>query len=175
MLFRSVKGLLNAAIEDPNPYLFFEHKALYRSIKGTVPEEHYLIEPGKGRLVAEGEDLTIVTYGQPVHWVKNVLSEFDENSIDLIDLRSIMPWDREMVTNSIKKTGRALLITEDNLTGSVLGDMSAWIMENLFDYLDAPVKRLGSLDTPIPFAKNLEDNYLPKNRIKETINELLEY
>ncbi len=170
-----VKGLLNAAIEDPNPYLFFEHKALYRSVKENVPAEHYLIEPGKGKLVSSGEDLTVITYGQPVHWVKNLLSELDANSIDLIDLRSIVPWDQEMVTRSIKKTGRALLITEDNLTGSIVGDISAWIMENLFDHLDAPVKRLGSLDTPIPFAKNLEDNYLPKNRIKEAIETMLEY
>lgn len=170
-----VKGLLNAAIEDPNPYLFFEHKALYRSVKENVPAEHYIIEPGKGKLISSGEDLTVITYGQPVHWVKNLLKDLDENSIDLIDLRSIVPWDQEMVSRSIKKTGRALLITEDNLTGSILGDISAWIMENLFDHLDAPVQRIGSLDTPIPFAKNLEDNYLPKNRIKDAIETMLEY
>lgn len=170
-----VKGLLNTAIDDPNPYIFLEHKSLYRSVKEFIPEEYYTIEVGKANVIKKGSDLTIVTYGIGVHWCESLLAEFDDYDIELIDLRSLLPWDKQAIEASVKKTGRILLLTEDNLTGSIISDIAAWVSEQLFQFLDAPVKRVGSLDTPIPFAKNLEDQYLAKSQLKQAITDLLEY
>jgi len=170
-----VKGLLNTAIDDPNPYIFLEHKSLYRSVKEFIPEEYYTIEVGKANIIKKGNDLSIVTYGIGVHWCESLLAEFDDYDIELIDLRSLLPWDKQTIEASVKKTGRLLLLTEDNLTGSIISDIAAWVSEHLFQFLDAPVKRVGSLDTPIPFAKNLEDQYLAKSQLKQAITDLLEY
>jgi 2-oxoisovalerate dehydrogenase E1 component len=168
------KGLLIAALEDPNPVMFFEHKALYRSVYGDVPDGYYNIELGKAAVLSEGNDLTVVTYGAGVHWVNNLDNDL-KSKMELIDLRTLVPLDRETVFNSVKKTGKVLVLTEDNLTGSVASDIAAIIGEFCFEFLDAPVRRLGSIDTPIPFEKGLEDNYLPVHRLKETIEELLDY
>ncbi len=170
----SAKGLLNAAIADPNPVLFFEHKKLYRSISEEVPVNHYHIEIGKANLVHTGNDVSIITYGMGVHWAKQTIEEMN-CSADLIDLQSLIPWDQETIHNSIHKTGKVILLTEDTHTGSVIAEISAWIAEELFEKLDAPIVRVSSLDTPIPFNKNLEDNFLPQIRFKEKLTELLKY
>jgi 2-oxoisovalerate dehydrogenase E1 component len=169
-----VKGLLKAAIDDPNPVLFFEHKALYRSVYGDVPVEDYGIELGKGRLVHEGSDLTIVTYGAGVHWASKLITDESLN-VDLIDLRSIVPLDKKMILDSVRKTGKAIVLVEDNTTGSIASDIAAMIGEECFEKLDAPVMRVGSLDTPIPFHPDLEDGYLPKLRLVEAVKTLLDY
>ncbi len=168
------KGLLNAAIEDPNPYLYFEHKFLYRSIQEDIPDEYYTIEVGKARLVQEGNDLSIVTYGLGVHWAKDLILEMGLDA-DLIDLRTLLPWDQEAVAASVKKTGKVLILHEDCLTGGIGGELSAWITEHCFEYLDAPPMRVGSLDTPVPFAPSLENHFLPKTRLKDKIEHLLRY
>ncbi len=168
------KGLLISAIEDPNPVLFFEHKALYRSVYGDVPGGYYNIELGKASLVKEGNELSIITYGAAVHWAKEAVEELELDA-DVLDLRSIVPLDKEAIQKSVIKTGKVLVLTEDNLTGSVASEIAAMIGEQWFEHLDAPVKRLGSIDTPIPFEKGLEDNYLPKNRLKAALDELRDY
>lgn len=157
------KGLLNASIEDPNPVLFFEHKFLYRSVSEEIPESYYTEPIGKARMVSEGSDISIITYGLPVIWAKEIVANLGNYSADLIDLRTLLPWDKETVENSVKKTGRAIVITEDTLTGSIASEIAAYIGENCFQYLDAPVVRVGSLDTPVPFSPALEENFLPKN------------
>ncbi|NJN41055.1 MAG: dehydrogenase [Flammeovirgaceae bacterium] len=169
------KGMLCAAINDPNPYLFFEHKALYRSIKEEIPDSYYTVEIGKARVVREGNELTIVTYGMGVHWANEMIDEFPERSIEIIDLRTLLPWDKEAVRLSVAKTNRVIILHEDTLTGGIGGEISAWIAEHCFDQLDAPVKRVASLDTAIPFAPTLEDNFLPKTRLKTSISELLDF
>ena len=169
------KGMLIAAFEDPNPVVFFEHKALYRSISGQVPEGYYTVEIGKARRVTEGSLATIVTYGFGVHWAKEELEKNGIDGVEIIDLRTLLPWDKEAVAESIRKTGRVLVLHEDTITGGIGGEIAAWIAENCFEYLDAPVKRLASLDTPVPFAPALEWNFLPKNRIVNVLNELLNY
>lgn len=169
------KGLLCAALEDPNPYLYFEHKALYRSIKDQIPDDYYTIEIGKANLVTTGSDLSIITYGMGVHWAKEILETMSEVSVDVLDLRTLLPWDKEAVMETVKKTGRVLILHEDTLTGGIGGELAAWISEHAFEYLDAPVKRVASLDTSIPFASTLENNFLPKGRIKSAIDELLRY
>jgi 2-oxoisovalerate dehydrogenase E1 component len=170
------KGLLLSAIEDPNPVMYFEHKALYRSINENIPDEYYTIPIGKATLIEVGNDITIITYGMGVYWAKNTLNEIDKSvSADLIDLRSLMPWDKEIVADSVKKTGKVIILHEDSLTGGIGGEISAWIVENLFEYLDGPVLRSGSLDTPVPFAASLEKNFLPLERFKEQLNFLLKY
>ncbi|PRP66463.1 alpha-ketoacid dehydrogenase subunit alpha/beta [Nonlabens agnitus] len=168
------KGLLIAAIKDPNPVLYFEHKALYRSIYGDVPVDDVEIEIGKARLVCEGKDATIITYGAAVHWILPLIDDFEE-TMDVLDLRTLSPLDVETILTSVKKTGRVLLVSEDNLTGSVSSDIASMIGESCFEYLDAPVMRIGSIDTPIPFHKDLESDYLPQKRIKESLKSLLEY
>jgi 2-oxoisovalerate dehydrogenase E1 component len=168
------KGLLIASIEDPNPVLFFEHKALYRSIYDHVPDGYYNIELGKSLLIMEGTMASIITFGAGVHWAKKLLEQ-ENLDVDLIDLRSLVPLDKESIIKSVKKTGKVLLLTEDNLTGSVISDIAAFISEECFEYLDAPVMRLGSIDTPIPFEKGLEDNYLPIKKLKEVLKNLLKY
>lgn len=169
------KGLLAASIEDPNPVMFFEHKALYRSITQEVPEDYYTLEMGKAKLLQEGEDVTIVSYGMGVHWALKALNEMEAVSADLIDLRTLMPLDTETVYASVKKTGKVLILHEDNLTGGIGGELSALITEHCFRSLDAPVKRLAALDTPIPFINQLEENYMPAGKLKQALSALLAY
>lgn len=168
------KGLLAAAIEDPNPYLYFEHKALYRSISGNVPDAYYTTEVGKAVVNREGSDVSIITYGMGVHWANQVADESDV-SIEIIDLRTLLPWDKRTVEDSVKKTGRVLVLHEDCLTGGIGGEIAAWISEYCFEYLDAPVMREGSLDTPVPFAADLEKNFLPNERLEKRLIDLVNY
>lgn len=169
------KGLLCAALEDPNPYMYFEHKFLYRSSKDMIPDDYYTLEVGKASLVSEGDDVTIVTYGMGVLWAKDVLSQMPEVKADVIDLRTLLPWDKDAVATSVKKTNRVMVLHEDTLTGGIGGEIAAWINEHCFRDLDAPVTRVASLDTAIPFAPTLENNFLPKGRIKGTLKTLLEF
>lgn len=169
------KGLLATSIEDPNPVMFFEHKALYRSIRQDVPVEYYTLPLGKASLLQEGNDITIITYGTGVHWALETLEECPEIFADLIDLRTLAPLDSETIYNSVKKTGKAIILQEDSLFGGIASDISSLIMENCFEYLDAPVKRVASLETPIPFAATLEMGYLPKIRFKASLQDLLSY
>lgn len=168
------KGLLATSIEDENPVLFFEHKALYRSVYQDVPTDYYTIPLGKASVLQEGNDLSIITYGAGVHWALNEVKEH-QISADIIDLRTLQPLDTETVFKSVRKTGKVLILHEDTLFGGIASDLSALITENCFNYLDAPVKRVGSIETPIPFAKNLEDLFLPKNRLHGEIVKLLNY
>jgi 2-oxoisovalerate dehydrogenase E1 component len=169
------KGLLLAAFEDPNPVMFFEHKGLYRSINEDILDEYYTIPFGKARLVKEGTSVTIVTYGLGVHWAIELLEAHPEISADLIDLRTLAPLDTEAIFTSVKKTGRAFILHEDTLTGGIGGELSALITEHCFEYLDAPVMREGSLDTPVPMNADLEINFLPKERFKEKLMKLINY
>ena len=168
------KGLIAAAIEDPNPVMFFEHKALYRSITGDVPDGYYTTEIGKAKLIKEGNDVSIISYGLGVHWALEVLAE-ENISADLIDLRTLLPWDKEAVETSVRKTGKAIILHEDTMTGGVGGEIAAHIAQHCFEYLDAPVLRSASLDTPVPMNLDLEWNFLPKKRFKEQLIELLKY
>jgi len=169
------KGLITAAIEDPNPVLFFEHKALYRSITEDVPDDYYTIESGKARVVSEGDDITLVTYGMGVHWAKKILEEMKDVSIELIDLRTLLPWDKDAVESSVKKTGKLLILHEDTLTGGIGAEIAAHISEHCFEFLDAPVMRCGSLDTPIPFALTLEENFFQKNAFEFKLRQLADF
>ncbi|MBF7091640.1 dehydrogenase [Flavobacterium sp. ALJ2] len=169
------KGLLNESINDPNPVLFFEHKQLYRSIYQDVPTDYYTIPLGRAVLLKKGNDITIITFGAAVHWALETLAKNPEISADLLDLRTLQPLDTEAIYESVKKTGRVIIYQEDSLFGGIASDISALIMENCFRYLDAPVKRVASLDSPIPFTKALEDQYLPKGRFEKELLELLAY
>jgi 2-oxoisovalerate dehydrogenase E1 component len=169
------KGLLNSSINDPNPVLFFEHKQLYRSVYQDVPVDYYTIPLGKAALLKEGNQVTIIAFGAPVHWALETLSNNPEISADLIDLRTLQPLDTETIFASVKKTGKVIIYQEDTLFGGIASDISALIMEECFEYLDAPVKRVASLDSPIPFTKALEDQFLPKNRFEEVLSDLLKY
>ena len=169
------KGLLNAAIEDPNPYLFFEHKALYRSHKETVFDDYFTTEVGKARFIIEGENLTIVTYGMGVQWAVEAMKNFKNHSADIIDLRTLQPWDKESVKNSVEKTNKLLIVHEDSITGGIGAEISAWVTEKCFKYLDGPIIRVGGLDTPIPFRRELEENYMPGGRLGNKIQILLNY
>ena len=169
------KGLLNAAIEDPNPVLFFEHKGLYRSIKEEIPSDYYTIEIGKAAIVSEGKDFTIITYGAGVHWAKEALTKFPETSAEIIDLRTLLPLDTESIYTAVKKTGKVIVLHEDCLMGGIGGELAALISENCFEYLDAPIIRVASLDTPVPFAVALEEQFLPKERLISAISNLLNY
>ncbi|MBO6532492.1 MAG: dehydrogenase E1 component subunit alpha/beta [Muricauda sp.] len=169
------KGLLNTAINDPNPVLFFEHKGLYRSVKGEVPTDYYTLPFGKARLLQKGDSITVVTYGAGVHWALEVLDKHPEIDADLLDLRTLQPLDTEAIYASVKKTGKLIILQEDTMFGGIASDISAMVMEHCFEYLDAPVKRVGSLETPVPFAKSLESNYLPKNRFEQELLELYRY
>lgn len=169
------KGLLNTAFNDPNPVLFFEHKALYRSIRQDVPVDYYTLPFGEASLVREGEDITIITYGAGVHWAMETLDEMDFHSADLIDLRSLQPLDVDSICESVTKTGKAIVLTEDSLFGSIASEIAAIITESCFESLDAPVMRVGSLETPIPFAQNLEKQYLPRERFRQKLQYLIEY
>ncbi|KIA97178.1 dehydrogenase [Flavobacterium sp. KMS] len=169
------KGLLNESINDPNPVLFFEHKQLYRSVYQDVPTDYYTIPLGKAALLKEGTAVTIIAFGAPVHWALETLAKNPEISADLLDLRTLQPLDTEAIYESVKKTGRVIIYQEDSLFGGIASDISALIMENCFRYLDAPVKRVASLDSPIPFTKALEDQYLPKGRFEKELLDLLAY
>ncbi|GHE50971.1 alpha-ketoacid dehydrogenase subunit alpha/beta [Roseivirga thermotolerans] len=169
------KGLLNAAIEDPNPYMYFEHKALYRSLSQEIPDDYYTLEVGKAQVALEGNDLSIVTYGMGVHWAKSLAEELPHISVEVVDLRTLSPWDKETVSESVKKTNKVLVLHEDTLIGGVGAEIAAWISEHLFQWLDAPVMRLASLDTPVPFTKTLEENFLPQKRLKSKVTELYDY
>ncbi|BCY29105.1 alpha-ketoacid dehydrogenase subunit alpha/beta [Flavobacterium okayamense] len=169
------KGLLNTSINDPNPVLFFEHKQLYRSIYQDVPKDYYTLPLGKGSLIKEGNQVTVISFGAGVHWALDTLNKNSEISADLIDLRTLQPMDWETIFNSVKKTNKVIILTEDTLFGSVASDISSMIMENCFEYLDAPVKRVGSIETAIPFVKALEDQYLPKQRFEKELKDLLAY
>ncbi len=169
------KGLLNTAFNDPNPILFFEHKALYRSIRQEVPADYYILPLGKASVLKKGEKLTIITYGAGVHWALDTINEMELENIELIDLGSLQPLDKEAITVSVKKTGKALVLTEDSIFGSLASEISAIISEECFEYLDAPVMRLGSAETPIPFAAALEEGYLPKKKLKDKIQQLIDY
>ncbi len=169
------KGLLNAAIEDPNPVMVFEHKYLYRSLKEEVPNEYYTVEIGKAKRVSEGADLTIITYGLGVHWAMEAKEKYAEASFEILDLRTLLPLDNDAIFESVKKTGKVIVLHEDCLTGGIGGEIVGLINENCFEYLDAPVRRVASLDTPVPFAVSLEKQFLPKERLMETIESMLGY
>ena len=167
------KGLLRMAVEDPNPVLFFEHKFLYRSLTGLVPEEDYTIAFGKGRKVREGNDATVITYGLGVKWAEQVLDAHPEWSVELIDLRTLLPWDEDMVMESVNKTGKALVLHEATMTGGVGGEISARIHEECWRKLDAPVARTASLDTAFPFAADLEKSFMANNRLESDLKTLI--
>ena len=169
------KGLLNTAINDPNPVMYFEHKQLYRSVYQDVPTDYYTIPFGKAALLKEGIQVTIISFGAGVHWALETLTKHPQVSADLIDLRSLQPLDTDAIFTSVKKTNKVIILQEDTLFGSISSDISAMIMEHCFEYLDAPVRRVGSIETAIPFVKVLEDQYLPKDRFDSTLLELLEY
>ncbi len=169
------KGLMIAAIEDPNPVMFFEHKALYRSISGPVPDNYYNIEIGKARQVQEGGEISIITYGMGVHWAADYAKHHPEISIDILDLRTLLPLDYDAIRASVERTGKVLLLHEDTLTGGLGGEIAAWIAENCFKSLDAPIIRCGSLDTPIPFAIELEQNFMANSRLDECVQKLLSF
>lgn len=168
------KGLLCAAIEDPNPVMYFEHKMLYRSISGPVPDAYYTTPIGKAALVREGDTLSIITYGAGVHWALALANELDLDA-DILDLRTLLPWDEEAVRQTVSKNGRVLLLHEDTLTGGLGGELGAWIAEHCFQYLDAPIQRVASLDTAVPFSPNLEKQFLPQQRLREAVEKLLNY
>ena len=169
------KGLLNASIEDPNPVMYFEHKYIYRTVSEEIPENYYTIELGKAKIRSIGSDATIITYGLGVHWALEAVKSFKNDSIEIIDLNTLVPWDKELVFNSIKKTGKVLLLSEDTLINGFIGEISASISEEIFEYLDAPIIRVGSLDTPVPFSNNLEKGFLSSSRLKEKLEKLLKY
>lgn len=169
------KGLLNAAIEDPNPVMVFEHKFLYRSIREEIPDDYYTVEIGKARTVNEGSDLTIITYGLGVHWAKEYAENHTDLSIEILDLRTLLPLDNEAIYAAVRKTGRAIVLHEDCMTGGIGGELVALISENCFEALDAPVKRVASMDTPVPFVGQLEQQFLPKERLNEAIESLMNY
>jgi 2-oxoisovalerate dehydrogenase E1 component len=169
------KGLLNAAIEDPNPVLFFEHKYLYSSIKEEVPEVYYTTEIGKANIVSSGDELTIITYGLGVHWAVEEMKNRPDIQADIIDLRSLVPLDKETIYNSVKKTGKAIVLHEDCISGGIGGELTALITEHCFEFLDAPVLRVGSLNSPVPFAATIEAIFLPQDRFTKAVDQLLNY
>jgi len=169
------KGLLNASIEDPNPVMYFEHKYIYRTVSEEIPENYYTVELGKAKIRSIGSDATIITYGLGVHWALEVVESFKNDSIEIIDLNTLVPWDKELVFNSIKKTGKVLLLSEDTLINGFMGEISASISEEIFEYLDAPIIRVGSLDTPVPFSNNLEKGFSSNSRLREKLEKLLKY
>lgn len=168
------KGLLCEAFNDPNPVLFFEHKLLYRSIQEDIPESYYTLPIGKAKYASIGNDVSIITYGMGVHWAMELKKNLNLD-IEIVDLVSLAPLDYETISHTVVKTGKVLLLTEDTLTGAIISDISAWISEHLFIQLDAPVMRVGGLDTPVPFNKVLEENFLPKKRLEIKLLELLKY
>ncbi len=169
------KGLLISAFEDPNPVMYFEHKALYRSISGSVPEGYYTIEIGKAHVVQQGDEIAVITYGSGVIWTLDYQKLHPELSIHLLDLRTLLPLDYESIADAVKRCGKVLVLHEDTLTGGIGGEIAAWISEHCFEYLDAPVMRCASLDTPVPFAIELEQQFLAKSRLHDLVQKLLAY
>lgn len=169
------KGLLLAAVEDPDPVLYFEHKYLYRKISGSVPDDYYTTPIGRAVTVQNGTRLSIITYGLGVHWALEALKAYPPGSAEVLDLRTLLPWEKQAVENTVRKTGKVLILHEDTLTGGIGGEIAAWIAEHCFEYLDAPVMRCASLDTPVPMGKTLEDNFLAVSRLGETIERLIKY
>lgn len=169
------KGLLIAAFQDPNPVMYFEHKGLYRSISGLVPDEYYTTEIGKARLVTEGTDISIITYGMGVHWATNYANAHTDTSFDIVDLRTLLPLDYDGIGQSVRRTGKVLILHEDTLFGGLGGELAAWIAENCFQWLDAPVVRCASLDTPVPFAIELEQNFMANRRLDEAVQKLMSF
>lgn len=169
------KGLLTASLREPNPVIFFEHKYLYRSLEGPVPEQYYALSLGRARVVQEGTDATIVTYGWGVHWALDVTRELQGHAIEIIDLRTLLPWDREAVFRSVRKTNRCLVLHEDTLVGGFGGEIAAAVQEECFTSLDAPVMRVGSLETPVPFNPLLEQQFLARRNLHKKIDELLSF
>jgi len=169
------KGLLATAINDPNPVLFFEHKQLYRSVYQEVPKDYYTLPFGKAAVLKEGNDITVIAFGAAVHWALETLEKNPGISADLIDLRTLQPLDKDTIYASVKKTSKVIILQEDSMFGGIASDISAMIMEDCFEYLDGPVKRVASLDSPIPFTKALEDQYLPKDRFEVALFKLLKY
>ena len=169
------KGLLNASINDPNPIMFFEHKALYRSLSGNVSNDYFTTEIGKANLLKEGNNVSIITYGMGVHWALDVLKNNPAICADLVDLRTLVPLDKRMVLNSVKKTGKAIVLHEDCMIGGFGADLASIVSDECFEFLDAPVKRSASMDTPVPFAIDLEDTFLAKKRFETQLKELLAY
>ncbi len=168
------KGLLLSAFEDPNPVLYFEHKALYRKIKGQVPEGYYNLPIGKGKIIQEGSDITVITYGAGVHWIMESQSN-THISIEIIDLRSLAPLDWELIIQSVQKTHRVLILHEDNMTGGIGAEIAAYLSQYCFRDLDAPIFRTAGLDTPVPFALPLEENYLANSRLEKDLELLMKY
>lgn len=168
------KGLLCAAFEDPNPVLYFEHKYLYRSLSGPVSQEYYTTEIGKAQVVRQGNDMSIITYGMGVHWAAEIVEAMNADA-EILDLRTLLPWDESAVAETVKRTNRVLILHEDTLTGGIGAEIAAWVTEHCFQHLDAPVMRVASLDTPVPFAPPLEQNFLPKGRLRAKIEELLKF
>lgn len=169
------KGLLNAAIEDPNPVLFFEHKFLYRSIRENISDDYYTTEIGKAGIVRSGDEVTIITYGLGVHWAMDVLDENPQISAELVDLKTLLPLDTSTIYEAVRKTGKVIILHEDCMTGGIGGELASLINENCFMELDAPVKRVASLDTPVPFAVPLEKQFLPLDRFRAALLELIAY
>lgn len=168
------KGLLTASFEDPNPIIYFEHKALYRSVSAEVPDDYYTVEIGKAKLVREGSDVSIITYGYGVHWAMKVVEEMSI-SADILDLRTLLPIDYEAIETTVKKTNKALILHEDTLFGGLGGELASYISEHLFEHLDGPVLRAASLDTPVPFSTILEKQFLPVERLKQQLEKLIKY
>jgi 2-oxoisovalerate dehydrogenase E1 component len=169
------KGLMIAAINDPNPVLFFEHKLLYRSISGDVSQNYFEVEIGKARKVRTGHDVSIITYGMGVIWAVEYADAHPEISINILDLRTLLPLDYKAIRNSVRDTGKVLVLHEDTLTGGIGGEVAAWIAQNCFEYLDSPVMRCASLDTPVPFNTELEKNFLAQSRLDEMVQKLINY
>jgi len=169
------KGLLLAAVEDPNPVLYFEHKALYRRLKGSVPDGYYTTPIGVARRLKEGDQVTIISYGLGVHWALEVLEQHPGIRATLLDLRTLLPLDIEGIVAAVKHTGKALVLHEDTLTGGIGAEVASLIAQHCFEYLDGPVVRCGSLDTPVPFAKELEHDFLAKARFEEQLLQLVQY
>ncbi|MFC6996271.1 alpha-ketoacid dehydrogenase subunit alpha/beta [Rufibacter roseus] len=169
------KGLLVASIEDPNPVMYFEHKLLYRSLTEAIPDDYYTVEIGRAKLAQEGTDFSIITYGMGVHWAKQLLQTMPDVSADVLDLRTLLPWDKEAVQQTVAKTGRVVVLHEDTLTGGIGAEIAAWISEHCFEQLDGPVVRVGGLDTAIPFSPPLEQEFLPIKRLREKVEALLSF
>ncbi|MEO6150191.1 MAG: transketolase C-terminal domain-containing protein, partial [Mucilaginibacter sp.] len=169
------KALLLAAIDDPNPVMYFEHKYLYRNIGGEVADEYHPIEIGKAKVIKEGDEASIITYGWGVHWAIEYAEKHPDVSVEIIDLRTLQPWDKAAVEASVKKTGRILILHEDTLVSGFGGEVAAHIAEHCFAWLDAPVMRCAGLDTPIPMNKGLEDQFMGKSRLEEVMAKLLDY
>ena len=155
--------------------MFFEHKGLYRSVSGPVPDEYYEIEIGKARKVADGNDISVITYGSGVHWITDYSKQHPDISFDIVDLRSLLPFDKEAIRETVARTGKVLVFHEDTLTGGIGGEIAAWIAEHCFKNLDAPVVRCASLDTPVPFNMDLEKNFMALSRLDESVKKLLAF